>query len=158
MPATVVSVLILIVSGILLFFWLQLASRSIRAQGFERNFGADVAQANQLQYLEIQRALSGEPEVIADYKEVLATLEWDYKALTYLLRNAATLHVGRYSSAERLLILDFQLLRLGVRVKRLLGIGDWQSSLRGMVSILDYFGNVVGQRLATFTGSLPARS
>ena len=79
----------------------------------------------------------------------MPTLERDYEALTYLLRNAGTVHVGKYSRAERLLMLDFQLLRFWVRVKRLLGLQSWHSTLLEMTSILQYFGNVMGQRLAT---------
>jgi len=83
---------------------------------------------------------------------VLDALERDYEALSYLLRNAATLHVGRYSPSERLLILDFQLLRLRARIAHTLGVGNWRSVLLEMTAILEYFGNVVGQRLATFPG------
>ena len=154
--ATAVSVLILAVSGLLLLFWLRLACRSILAERAGQEYGVGVAEANQLQYLELRYTLAEEPEAIADSSEVLHELECDYQALTYLLRNAATLHVGRYSRAERLLVLDFHLLRLWVQVKRLLGLESSRGRLLEMVAILEYFGNVVGQRLVTFSSRLPA--
>jgi len=46
--------------------------------------------------------------------------------------------------------MDFQLLRLWVRLKRLLGWPSWRSGLLEMATILEYFGNVVGHRLVTF--------
>jgi hypothetical protein len=149
MFATFISVFIFLSSLAFLFSWLRAVSRAALRQTFERDYSADVAEASQLEFLAIRHALQECPEEIADYSGVLTTLERDYEALTYLLRNAGTVHVGKYSRAERLLMLDFQLLRFWVRVKRLLGLQSWHSALLEMTSILQYFGNVMGQRLAT---------
>jgi len=150
MFAYFVSVFILASSGLLLLFWLRSAAQSVLRQRFEQDYSAEVAEANQLEYLAIRKALAEYPEEIADYAGLLTTLERDYEALTYLLRNAATVHVGRYTRTERLLVMDFQLLRLWVRLKRLLGWPSWRSGLLEMATILEYFGNVVGHRLVTF--------
>ena len=139
----------------MLVFWMRSASQSVLRRRFEQEYSAEVAEANQLEFLAIQRALSSAPEEVADYQGVLAALERDYQALSYLLRNAATVHVGRYSRAERLLILDFRLLALWVRLSRALGSQGWRSGLMEMTTILQYFGNVVGQRLATFPSRIP---
>jgi hypothetical protein len=152
MSATIVSVFILASSILLLFFWLRSATQSILRRPFERRYSEEVAEANQLEYLAIRQALGGNPDTISDHGDVLDALERDYEALSYLLRNAATLHVGRHSPSERLLILDFQLLRLRARIAGTLGVGNWRSVLLQMTTILEYFGNVVGQRLATFPG------
>lgn len=150
MSATFVSVFILASSGVFLIFWLRSASQSILRQKFEQDYSAEVAEANQLEFLAIRRALGDSPTEIADYKGILAALEQDYQALSYLLRNAATVHVGHYSRSERLLILDFHLLAFWVRFSRASGLHGWRSGLLEMTTILQYFGNVVGQRLATF--------
>lgn len=150
MSPTFVSVFILVISAVMLVFWLRSASQSVLRQRFEQDYSAEVAGANQLEFLAIRKALAESPEDIADYKGVLAALEQDYQALSYLLRNAATVHVGRYSRAERLLILDFHLLAIWVRLSRALGLRGWRGGLLEMTTILQYFGNVVGQRLATF--------
>lgn len=154
MPATFMSLFILLFSVVLLCFWLRAASQSVLRQRFAENYSDEIAETMQLEFLAIRRALEESPEDIADYSGLLDTLQRDYEALTYLLRNAATVHVGRYSRSERLLILDFQLLRLWVQLKRLLGITGWHRSLVEMTRILEYFSNVMGQRLATFP--LPA--
>jgi hypothetical protein len=150
--ATLVSVLILAISAFMLVFWLRSASRSILRERFEQNYSTEVAEANNLEFLS---ALSDGPEESLDYASSLGALERDYEALTYLLRNAATVHVGRYTRRERLLVLDFQLLRVWVRIKRTLGLSSWRASLVEMATILEYFGNVVGQRLVTFPARLP---
>lgn len=150
MSATFVSVFVLLMSATMLVFWLRSASRSVLRQRFEQDFSAEVAEANQLEFLAIQKALASAPEEIGDHRSVLSALEQDYQALSYLLRNAATVHVGRYSRSERLLILDFKLLGFWVRLSRGLGLQGWRSGLLEMTTILQYFGNVVGQRLATF--------
>src|SRR3972149_4869213 len=150
MFAYFVSVFILASSGLLLLFWLRSAAQSVLRQRFEQDYSAEVAEANQLEYLAIRKALAESPEETADSAGLLTTLERDYEALTYLLRNAATVHVGRYSRTERLLIMDFQLLRLWVRLKRLLGWPSWRAGLLGSAPILEYCGNVAGPRLVTF--------
>src|SRR3970040_1170400 len=150
MFAYFVSVFVLVSSGLLLLFWLRSAAQYHLRQRFEQAYSAEVAEPTHLEYLPIRKALAEYPEEIADYAGLLTTLERDYEALTYLLRNAATVHVGRYSRTERLLIMDFQLLRLWVRLKRLRGGPSWRSGLREMATILEYFGNVVGHRLVTF--------
>lgn len=150
MSATFVSVFILISSLALLFLWARSVTRSILETPFQQDYSREVAEANRLEFLNVRQALGGELDQSSDFRDALSALERDYEALSYLLRNAATLHVGRYTRAERLLIFDFHLLRVWARFSRLLGFQAWRSSLRRMTTILEYFGNVVGQRLATF--------
>ncbi len=150
MSAQLISIFILLASASLLVFWLRAACRSILRQRFERDYYAEVAADNQLEFPAIRRALEEYPEEIADYAGVLATLQRDYEALTYLLRNAATVHVGRYSRRERFLIFDYKLLRFWMNLRRRLGFKNWADNLVEMTEILQYFANVMGQRLVTF--------
>ncbi len=152
MSGNVLSIFVLIVAGILLLLRLKLVFRSILKKRFDVDYSANVAESNRLQYFQIGTALAEDPKAIADCEKFLAALHWDFIALTYLLRNAATPPVGQYSGTERLLILDFQLLRLWVRLKHFLGIETWRSSLLEMIAILEYFGNLVGHRLMKFHG------
>lgn len=152
--AIFISVFVLVSSVVMLVGWLRSACRAVLAERFERDYTAEVADANQLEFLAIRKALAEYPEEISDYAGLLSTLERDYEALTYLLRNAATLHVGRHSRTERLVMMDFQFLRLWVRVKRALGWSSWRSGLLEMATILGYFGNLVGQRLVTFPAQM----
>lgn len=154
MSPQIISIFILVFSVFLLLFWLRAACRSILRQRFERDYFADLAAANQLEFLSIRKALEEYPEEVADYRNVLGRLQHDYEALTYLLRNAATVHVGRYSRRERALILDFHLLELWIRLKHRLGWKGWQEDLLEMTEILQYFANVLGQRLVSFPATI----
>lgn len=154
MSPTVVSVFILAISLAMLIMWLRSAAQAVLGRRFEQDYSREVAEANQLEFLAVRRALSEPGEGGYDFSEALSSLERDYEALSYLLRNAATLHMGRYTHSERLLILDFHLLRAWVRLSRVLGWRNWRSGLLAMTRILEYFGNVVGQRLATFPSHL----
>lgn len=154
MTPQLISVFVLVFAGALLIFWLRAACRSILRQQFERDYYADVAAASQLEFLAIRQALEEFPEEIADYEGVLATLRRDFEALTYLLRNAATVHVGRYSHKERFLILDFHLLRLWIQLKRALRWNNRREELLEITDILQYFANVMGQRLVTFPAAV----
>ncbi|MBI2957177.1 MAG: hypothetical protein HYY26_07690 [Acidobacteria bacterium] len=154
--ATFISVFVLVSSALSLVFWLRSACRGILQQGFEQDYSRAIAEANQLAFPGVRRLLTEEPEAAESNGRLLEELERDYQALTYLLRNAATLHVGRYSRRERLLVLDFQLLRLWVRLKRLFGGRDIRDTLLEMAAILEYFSNTLGQRVATLAASVAA--
>ncbi len=153
MSPHLLSIFILVVSGLLLVFWLRTTCRSILRQQFERDYTLEVAAANQLEFLAVRKALEERPES-ADIARALTSLQRDYEALTYLLRNAATVHVGKYSRRERFLILDFHLLRLWIGFKRVLGVEKWREDLLEMTDILQYFANVMGHRLVTFPATV----
>jgi len=74
-------------------------------------------------------------------------LKCDFLALTHLLKNAANVN-QRYSNQERLLILYFRWQFLSLAVRRLLRVGEKKAALR-LTSVLQYFANVVGQRVNT---------
>ena len=75
--------------------------------------------------------------------------------MTYLLKNAANVN-QRYTYDERLLILYFRWQFLSLAVRRLLKLGENTAILR-LTSVLQYFANVVGQRVnAVKFGNLTA--
>jgi len=75
--------------------------------------------------------------------------------LTYLLKNAANVN-QRYTYDERLLILYFRWQFLSLAVRRLLKLGENTAILR-LTAVLQYFANVVGQRVnAVKFGNLTA--
>jgi hypothetical protein len=147
MPAEFISAFVLASSVALVFFWLRSACRSVLNKPFQRDYGAEVTRAARFHYLTLRKLLDEKPTQVTDCGSRLAALERDYKALTYLLRKTTTAPGNGYSHAERLLILDFHLLRLWARLKFFLAASNWRASLLEMTSILDYFGKVVGQRM-----------
>ena len=148
-----VSMAILVGSGCMLLFWLHTALQTLVHGCAESKVSAEVAVANHLCYRVIRQALETDPQQPGNARACIAALERDYQALTYLLRNAATVTVGRYTARERLLLLDFQLLRLAVRLQHALNWPGWQTRLLEMSRILEYFGNTVGMRFEALAAS-----
>jgi len=148
-----VSVVILVGSGGMLLFWLHTALQTLVRGCAESKVSAEVAVANHLCYRVIRQALETDPQQPGNAQACISALERDYQALTYLLRNAATVTVGRYTARERLLLVDFQLLRLVVRLQHGLNWPGWQTRLLEMSRILEYFGNTVGMRFEALAAS-----
>ncbi len=142
----VISLTVLAGSGAALLFWLHTAVQTIVRGCQESKVSAEVAVANHLCYHVIRQALEIDPQQPGNARACIAALERDYQALTYLLRNAATVNIGHYTTRERLLLMDFQLLRLAVRVQHAINWPGWQTRLLEMSRILEYFGDTVGQR------------
>jgi hypothetical protein len=138
------AALILILSMALFFFYLQVTCQKILCRRFDREYFHSIVNANRLEFPSLQKSLEefGAP---IDYPRLRMMLKCDFLALTYLLKNAANLN-QRYSSEERLLILYFRWQFLSLAVRRLLKVGEKKVILR-LTSILQYFANVVGQRV-----------
>jgi hypothetical protein len=148
--ATALNILILAASCVLLVFWLHAAVQALMTRQAESPLLVELSETNELNYLTIRRALQSNPRMAGDPSTYLAVVERDYEALTYLLRNAATLRVGYYTPRERLLIADFQLLRLWVRFHQVVGLAGWQLRVLEMTYILDHFAGTIAHRLEAF--------
>jgi len=148
--ATILNLVILAASSVLLVFWLHAACQALIERQAETPLLVELAEVNELNYLTVRRALQANPKMAGEPTAYLAAVERDYEALTYLLRNAATLRVGHFTARERLLLMDFQLLRVWVRVHQALRWPGWQMRLLEMTHILDYFAVTVTQRLEAF--------
>ena len=83
----------------------------------------------------------------SDYSRLRMMLKCDFLALTYLLKNSANVN-QRYSNEERLLILYCRWQFLSLAARHLLKLGEEPVTLR-LASVLQYFANVVGQRVNT---------
>ena len=150
----IVAALILILSTAMFFFYFQVTCQNILRRQFEREYFQSLANANCLEFPSLRKSLEefGAP---VDYSRLRMTLKCDFLALTYLLRNAANVN-QRYSNEERLLILYFHWQSLSLAVRRLLKVGENKAILQ-LTSVLQYFANVVGQRVnAVRFGNLAA--
>jgi len=72
-------------------------------------------------------------------------LKCDFRALTYLLKNAVNVK-QRYSGEERLLMFYFRLVFASLITRHWLRVGEKPAILK-LTAILQYFANVVGQRV-----------
>ena len=150
----IVAVLILILSTALFFFYFQVTCQKILGRQFDREYFQSIANANRLEFPSLRKSLEdfGAP---VDYSRLRMMLRCDFLALTYLLKNAANVN-QRYTYDERLLILYFRWQFLALGVRRLLKLGENTAILR-LTAVLQYFANVVGQRVnAVKFGNLTA--
>ena len=150
----IVAVLILILSTALFFFYFQVTCQKILCRQFDREYFQSIANANRLEFPSLRKSLEdfGAP---VDYSRLRMMLRCDFLALTYLLKNAANVN-QRYTYDERLLILYFRWQFLSLAVRRLLRLGENTAVLR-LTAVLQYFANVVGQRVnAVKFGNLTA--
>ena len=138
--------LILVVSTGLLFFYLQAVCPKLLRRRFTQEFYQRIVNANRLEFPSVRKAIEdfGSP---VEYSRLTVTLKCDFLALTYLLKNAANVY-QRYSYEERLLILYFKLLYVSLVTRHWLRLRETSAALK-LTTILQYFSNVVGERVNT---------
>jgi len=131
----------------LLFFWLRLTCAAILRSRAAQDRWRDAAEEDRLQLLALRRALGERAARPADPEAQLPELERDYAALTFLLRSTAASRLFPYSHTQGLLMLDFQIARFGLRLRRWLRWQDGRGGRLRMGAILDYFSSVLLERL-----------
>lgn len=148
------AALILILSTALLFVYLQVACQKILSRQFGQDYFQSIVDANRLEFPSVRKALE-ELDTSLDYRRMRSMLKCDFLALTYLLKNAANVN-QKYSHKERLLMFYFRLVLLSLVTRHFLRLRERPAILK-LTAILQYFANVVGQRVNTVRfGSLTA--
>jgi hypothetical protein len=140
------AALILILSSALFCFYLQVTVQRILRREFSREYFLTIVAANRLEFLEVAGALEG-INAPADPAQLRLSLRRDFLALTYLLKNAANVNLG-YSREEWFLILYFHLAFVSLILRQRLRLRQKPAILK-LTAILQYFANVVGQRVST---------
>ncbi|HTS69274.1 MAG TPA: hypothetical protein VMO17_09840 [Terriglobia bacterium] len=140
------AALILILSTSLFFFYFQATCQKILRRRFSQEFFQSIVNANRLEFPSVRKAIEelGSP---VEYPRLTVTLKCDFLALTYLLKNAANVN-QRYSYEERLLILYFKVVFASLVTRHWLRLRETPAALK-LTSILEYFANVVGERVNT---------
>jgi hypothetical protein len=136
--------LILALSLAMFFLYFQVTCQKILRRQFDWEYSQSIANVLRLEFPSLRKSLEelGPP---SDYPRVRTMLKCDFLALAHLLKNSANVS-RRYSNEERLLILYFRCQLLSLAVRHLLKLGETQAILR-MTSVLEYFANVIGQRV-----------
>jgi hypothetical protein len=136
--------LILALSVAMLFFYFQATCQRILRRQFDQAYFQSIAKVIRLEFPSLRKSLA-EVGTTVDYSRLSRAVKCDFLALTHLLKNTADLKQC-YSREQRLLILYFRIQFLSLAVRRLLGVGERKAALR-LTSVLQYFANVIGQRL-----------
>lgn len=140
-----IAALILTLSVAMFFFYFQTICVRILHREFDREYFLPIVNANRLEFPSIREALE-EFDTPVDFARFCMMLKCDYLALTYLLKNAAN-EGHRYSAQDRLLIVYFHVVYYWLQFRHLLRLEEKPPFLQ-LTRVLQYFGNVVGQRVS----------
>jgi hypothetical protein len=138
--------LVLTLSAATFFFYFQVTCQKILHRQFDREYFQSVAKVMRLEFPALRKSLEecGAP---VDYSRLRVVLKGDFRALTFLLKDAPNASPG-YSKEEQLLVLYFHWQFLSLAVRRLVKARENKAILT-LTSVLQYFANVVGQRAKT---------
>ncbi|MGO8813524.1 MAG: hypothetical protein ACLQVG_02505 [Terriglobia bacterium] len=140
------AALILIISTGLFGFYLQTVCQKILRRQFAQEFFQSIVNANRLEFPSVRKAIENLDSPV-EYPRLTLTLKCDFLALTYLLKNAANIN-QRYTYEERLLIVYFKVIFASLITRHWLKLGESSTVLK-LTTILEYFANVVGERVNT---------
>ncbi len=152
----ILSWLILTLSLAMVFFYFQATCQRILRRQFDQEYFRSIVNVIRLEFPSVREALE-QSGASLDYSRLPKALNCDFLALTHLLRNTTDVKPG-YSKEQWLLILYFRVQFLSLAARRFLGVGERKAALR-LTSILQYFANVVGERMNEVEfGNSPATS
>lgn len=139
--------LILACGIVLLAYWFRHSCHAILRSGCLRDYAHQVARANHLSFLEIQRRLQA-PGELEELESLSASLMRDYRLLSYLLRHTAEFQTGPEALNERMLMCYFRLMQLRYLVTRRFNRPQARRALEEMSRVVGHLANCLGQRAA----------
>jgi hypothetical protein len=144
----IASVAIIVMSVMLFLYWFRYMCLLILSAKTTRDYAGQVAKANELQFLIIQDQLQ-RPDLSQEPLDPLGqALDRDYRFLTYLLRHASGLQIGGDALENRMLMIDYQIMKVFYLVTRNLYPKQARRALEEMSDIIGHFANSMGERVA----------
>jgi hypothetical protein len=138
------SVVVLAVSSALLLFYIQTVCEQALKREFSQPFFREIIQAVHLEYPLLRDTYASMASL--DYAQVHQALKCDFFTLQYLLKNGDPAR-RRLARGERMLGLYFRFLMYSMPIRHGLKLSERAAVLR-MASVLQYFANSVGEKLA----------
>ncbi len=128
-----------------LLAWFRYSCGLILSAKPAHDYTPQVAAANELGVLEVQQDLPH-----ANERRVLDTLrqklERDYHLLNYLLDHSPSLQAASEGFEQRMMMLDFELLKACYALVSLLSRSQARRALQEMTQVVCYFANTMGER------------
>ncbi len=131
-----------------LVYWMRHTVLTILAGDHAAEEAVRLAEANRLEFIEVRQALQLAAS-FARHNLLAESLGHDFVALKYLLRAAPPGKINGYSSEERLLMMDFHLMRILYVLSRWFAPQVARSALIEMTTILEHFAATVAQRFTS---------
>lgn len=143
----VASILIIVFSVALFVYWFRYTCLLILSARTAQDYARQVAEANQLGFLDTQTILADAAGVSLD--AVHSALSRDYRVITYLLSHAGNLQGGENGLEQLMLRVDFRIMSALYSVLPK-GSPDYAKKvLSEMADIISHFANTMGERQAT---------
>jgi hypothetical protein len=140
-----IATAVITVSSLFLFlYWFRYTCVLILSARTSRDYAAPVAVANQLGFLQVQSALRQE----SDLDRLRDMLDRDYRVLTYLLKNAANPSRGENAIENRMLEIDYRVMRVWYSLSRRISPAAAVKALEEMSQVIEHFANAMGERAA----------
>lgn len=147
-----VSIVIIALSMVLFLYWFRYTCLLILSTKTAKDYTTQVASANQLEFpviLSQLKAAAPQGGAAAEMGGLQQSLERDYRLLTGLLRHAAQFQVGGLTMEQRMLMIDYQVMKLVFGVShRLVRPEHARKALAEMADIVAHFANAMGERSA----------
>lgn len=139
-----IATVVITASSVFLFgYWFRYTCLLILSARTSRDYAADVVMANQLSFLEVQSMLRQDNSNLEHLKQ---QLDRDYKVLTYLLKNAANPSRGGDAIENRMLEVDYRLMRAWYSLSRRFSPSAALSAIDEMSQVVAHFANLMGER------------
>jgi hypothetical protein len=135
----ITSVSIIVISAVLLVYWLRYSCVLLLRNAQERNEEAKVAD-DRFNVAAVLERLKTE----TDLAPLERALERDYHVVTYLIEHAADLELA--SIENKLLVLDYKLMRVWSRVTRTAAPQQSRKALSEMASVLKVLVGQMGEQ------------
>lgn len=136
----IVTVLITVSSALLFGYWFRYTCLLILSARTTRDYAADIAQANQLNFLQVQAELRGQPTQL---DRLQASLDRDYAVINSLIRSS-----GEWGMEDRMLQLNYRLMGAWCAISRRFSADMGRQALDEMSTIIAHFANGIGERAA----------
>ncbi len=144
----IASILIIAFSLVLFVYWFRYTCLLILSAKTTKDYAGEVAKANQLSFPQVQNQLRGQ---LSEYGPLHALLDRDFQLLTYLLRHAAKFELGGYSAEERMLMVDYRIMKAWYSLVGNLWPLQAKYALSEMSDIVGHFANALGERAVSRT-------
>jgi hypothetical protein len=139
----IVTVLITVSSALLFGYWFRYTCLLILSARTTRDYAAEIAQVNQLSFLQVQAQLRDQP---VHLDRLQAALDRDYAAITNLIQNASG--QGDWGMEDRMLQLNYRLMGAWCGISRRFSNEMGRRALDEMSTIIAHFANAMGERAA----------
>jgi len=142
------SILVLTLSLILFLYWFRYTCLLILSAKPAKDYGRQVAEANQLSFPEIRDELRGRVTASASLSKLETSLERDFRLLNCLIRQASESPLGGLGLEERILLVDYRIMKVWCKLTRPVAVSQARRALEEMSDIVAHFANAMGERQA----------